>query len=82
MPELPRLNYDIQNCIYAHTGQTLRDIVETLEQKTDVTKLWRTINGIDGSAKREAENEAIIFNGSAFSSSKQLAARFNQQFNT
>ena len=28
------------------------------------------------------ENEAITFNGSAFLSSKHLAARFNQQFNT
>ena len=32
--------------------------------------------------KHEAENETITFNGSSFSSSKQLAARFNQQFNT
>ena len=28
------------------------------------------------------ENEAIIVNGSSFSSAKQLAARFNQQCNT
>ena len=76
-PELPRLNYDIQNHIYAHKRQKLRDFVETLEQKTDVTKLWRTIKGIDGIAKREAENEAIIFNGISFSSSKQLATKFN-----
>ena len=46
------------------------------------TQLWRTIKGIDGRAKCEAENEAITFNRSWFSSSKQLAARFNQQFNT
>ena len=32
--------------------------------------------------KREAENEAITFNGISFSSSKQLATKFNQQFNT
>ena len=38
--------------------------------------------GIDGRAKRESENVAITFNGSSFSSSKQLAARFNQQLNT
>ena len=44
--------------------------------------MWRTIKGIDGRAKREAENETITFNGSSFSSSKQIAARFNQQFNT
>ena len=53
-----------------------------MDQKTDVTKLWRTIKGIDGRAKREAENEAITFNGISFSSSKQLATKFNQQFNT
>ena len=47
-------------------------------QKTDLTKLWRTIKGIDGSAKREADNEAITFNGISFSSSKQLATKFNQ----
>ena len=36
-PELPRLNYDIQNRIYAHKRQRLRDCVETLDQKTYVT---------------------------------------------
>ena len=52
-----------------------------MDQKTDLTKLWRTIKGIDGRAKRDAENEAITFNGISFSSSKQLATKFNQQFN-
>ena len=81
-PELPRLNYDIQNRIYAHKRQKFRDFVETLDQKTDITKLWRTIKGIDGRVKCETENVAITFNGSSFSSTKQLAASFNQQFNT
>ena len=80
--EQPRLNYDIQNRIYTHNRQKLRYFVETLDQKTDVTKLWITIKGIDGRAKREAENEAITFNGSSFPSSKQIAAMFTQQFNT
>ena len=52
------------------------------DQKTDVTKLWRTIKGIDGRSYCEAEKEAITFNGISFSSSKQIAARFSQQFNT
>ena len=34
-PERPRLNYDIQNRIYAHKRQKWRDFVETLDQKTD-----------------------------------------------
>ena len=58
------------------------DFVETLDQKTDITKLWRTIKGIDGRGKRETENGAITLNGSSFSLSKQVAAMFNQQFNT
>ena len=41
--ELPRLNYDTHHRIYAHTRQTWIDFVETLDQKTDATKLWRTI---------------------------------------
>ena len=82
LPELPRLNKTIQNRICVHKRQKWRDLVETMDQKTDLTKLWRTIKGIDGRAKREAENEAITFNGISFSSSKQLATKFNQQFNT
>ena len=81
-PELPRLNKTIQNRICVHKRQKWRYFVETMDQKTDVTKLWRTIKGIDGRAKREAENEAFTFNGISFSSSKQLATKFNQQFNT
>ena len=81
-PELPRLNNAIQNSICVHKRKKWRDFIETMDQKTDVTKLWRTIKGIDGRAKREAENEAITFNGISFSSSKQLATKFNQQFNT
>ena len=80
-PELPRLNKTIQNRICVHKRQKWRDFVETMDQKTDVTKLWRTIKGIDGRAKCGAENEAITFNGISFSSSKQLATKFNQQFN-
>ena len=34
-PELPRLNYDIQNRIYAHKRKKWRDFVENLDQKID-----------------------------------------------
>ena len=81
-PELPILNKDIHNRICVHKRQKWRDFVETMDEKTDLTKLWRTIKGIYGRPKREAENEAITFNGISFLSSKQLATKFNQQFNT
>ena len=81
-PELLRLNKDIQKRICEHKRKKWRDFVENMDHKTDITNLWRTIKGIDGKAKRTAENEAISFNGISFSSSKQLAAKFNKQFNT
>ena len=81
-PELPRLNKAIHTRICVHKRKKLRNFVETMDQKTDVTKLWRTIKGIDGRAKRETENEAITINGISFSSYKELATKINQQFNT
>ena len=80
--ELPRLNKDVQKRICEHKRKKWRDFVENMDQKTDLTKLWRTIKGIDGRAKHMAENKAITFNGISFSSSKHLATKFNKQFNT
>ena len=40
-PELPRLNKDIQKHICEHKRQKLRDFVENMDHKTDITKLWR-----------------------------------------
>ena len=77
-PELQRLNKDIQKRICEQRRKKWRDCVENMDHKTDVTKLWRTIKGIHGKAKRTAENEAMSFNGISFSSSKQLAAKFNK----
>ena len=57
-PELPRLNYDIQNRIYAHKRQKWRDFVETLDQKTDNTRLWRTIKGIDWQSKTRGREQS------------------------
>ena len=76
--ELPRLNKDIQKHICEHKRQKLRICFKNMDLKTDLTKLWRTIKGIDSRAKRTTENEAIIFNEISFSSSKQLATNFNK----
>ena len=75
-PELPRLNYDIQNRIYAYKRQNGEVLLRPWTR--------RQMSPSCGEPLKElmAENEAITFNGSSFSSSKQIAARFNQQFNT
>ena len=37
--------------------------METLDHKTDPTKLWRTINAIDGKSTPKAENEEVKCSG-------------------
>ena len=56
--------------------------METLDHKTDPTKLWRTIKAIDGRSTPKAENEAITFYGSQVTSPKQIANYSNRQFTT
>ena len=56
--------------------------METLNHKTGPTKLWRTINAIDGKSTPKDENEVITFDGSQVSTPKQIANYFNRQFTT
>ena len=56
--------------------------METLDHKTDPTKLWRTIKAIDGRSTPKAENEAITFDSSQVTSPKQFANYFIRQFTT
>ena len=56
--------------------------VESIDHKTDSTKLWRTINGIHGKSKQTAENEGITFTGRSHTSPKLIANSFNRQFTT
>ena len=56
--------------------------METLDHKTDPTKLWRTIKAIDGKLTPKDENEAITFDGSQVSPLKQITNYFNRQLNT
>ena len=45
--------------------QKWRQFMETLDHKTDPTKLWRAINAINGKSTPKVENEAIIFDDSS-----------------
>ena len=56
--------------------------METLDHKTDPTKLWRTIKAIDGKSTPNTENETLTFDDSQVSSPKQIANYFNRQFTT
>ena len=56
--------------------------METLDHRTDPSKLWRTIKAIDGKSPPKAENEAITFGDTQVSSPTQIANYFNRQFTT
>ena len=81
-PALPEMNDEITRITNEHKRQKWRQFVETLDHKTDHTKLWRTIKVIDGTSTSKDENEAITSDGSQVSSPKQIANYFKRQFTT
>ena len=81
-PELQRLNEEITRTTTAHKQAKWKQFVETMDHKTDSSKLWRTIKAIDGKSTPTAENEAIVFNEKPTSSPKDIANKFNKQFTT
>ena len=72
------------------TTETLTDLKTDLavannnnnNHRTDSTRLWRTIKGIDGKSKQAAENEGITFTGRPHTYPKIIANSFNRQFTT
>ena len=81
-PALPEMNDEITRTTNEHKRQKWRQFVETLDHKTDPTKLWRTIKAMDGRSTPKAENEAITFDGCQVTSPKQISNYFNRQFTT
>ena len=74
-PALPEMNDEITRITNEHKRQMWRQFVETLDHKTDPTKLWRTIKTIGGKLTLKTENEAIDYQS-------QIANYFNRQFPT
>ena len=62
---LQEMNDEITRITNEHKRQKWRQYVETLDHKTDLPKLWRTIKAIDGKPTPKAENEAITFDVSS-----------------
>ena len=81
-PALQQMNDEITKTTNEHRRNTWRQFVETLDHRTDPSKMWRTIKAIDGKSPPKAENEAITFGDIQVSSPKQIANYFNRQFTT
>ena len=74
-PPLSTMNDEITKATSDHKRRQSREFVESIDHRTDNTKLWRTIKGIEGKSKQTAENEGIT-------SPKLIANIFNRQFTT
>ena len=81
-PALQLMNDEITRTTYEHRRKTCIQFVETLDHRTDPSKLWRTIKAIDGKSPLKADNEAITFNDFQVSSPKHISNYFNRQFTT
>ena len=81
-PRLSTMNNEIAKATLDHKRRQWRELVERIDHRTDSTKLWRTIKGIDGKSMQTAENEGITFTGRPHTSPKLIANSFNCQFTT
>ena len=81
-PRLSTMNDEITKATSDHKRRQWRELVESIDHRTDIIKLWRTIKGIDGKSKQTAENEGITFTGRSHTSPKLIANSFNHQFTT
>ena len=81
-PRLSTMNDEIIKATSDHKRRQWREFVESIDHRTDSSKLWRTIKGIDGKSKQTAENEGITFTGRSHTSPKLIANSFNRQFTT
>ena len=74
------MNDEITRTTNEHRRKTWSQFVETLDHRTDPSKLWRTIKAIDGKSAPRAGNEAITFDDSQVSYPRQIVNYFNKQF--
>ena len=56
-PRLSTMNDEITKATSDHKIRQWRECVESIYHKTDSTKLWWTIKGIDDKSKQTVENE-------------------------
>ena len=81
-PRLSTMNDESTKATTDHKRRQWREFVEIIDHRTDSTKLWRTIKGIDGKSKQTTENDGITFTGKSHTSLKLIANSFNPQFTT
>ena len=62
-PRLSTMNDEITKATSDHKRRQWRDFVDSIDHRTDSTKLLRTIKGINGKAKQTEENEVITLTG-------------------
>ena len=62
-PRLSTMNDEITIATSDHKKRQWREFAESIDHRTDSTKLWRTITGIDVKSKRTEENYSITLTG-------------------
>ena len=60
-PRLSTMNDENTKATSDNKRREWIEFVESIDHRTDSTKLWRTIKGIDSKSKQTAENEGITF---------------------
>ena len=81
-PRMSTMNDEITKATSDHKRRQWREFVESIDYRTDSTKLWWMIKGIDNKSKQTAENEGITVTGRRHTSPKLISNSSNRQFTT
>ena len=73
------LNKEISGSIKEHRRSKWREFVETIDRKTNSSKLFRTIKKINGKPTA-SPNQSIFFGDKELSNPQKIANHFNKQF--
>ena len=76
---LSTMNDEITKATSDHKRRQWREFVECIDHRTDSTKLWWTIKGIDGKSKQTEENQGITFIGTSPKLGKHSSSRRTRQ---
>ena len=81
-PRLTTMINEITKATSDHKRRQWWEFVESIDHRTNSTKLWRTNKGIDGKSKQTAKNEGITFTGRSYTALGLIDNSFNHQFTT
>ena len=81
-PMLTTLNDDINKGLRKHKTDSWRDFITMFDVRGNVSKMYKTINKLNGKSPPNMGNHAIPSNGRSLVGRREIANSFNTQYSS